>query len=75
MLGGLWNSTDVPPDPDAATSGGTARWSFTSRKGTRVTLHDDPTEKVEVTVASASGAPAQSRAAVSIVSLSAMMFR
>ena len=51
VLGGLWNDADPPPDPDAARSGSTQRWSFTSRKGTRLVVHDDPTEKVEFEVA------------------------
>jgi len=51
VLGGLWNSTDPPPDPDAAQGGTTHRWSYTTRKGTRVVLHDDPAEKVELEVA------------------------
>ncbi|MCB0912522.1 MAG: VgrG-related protein [Propionibacteriaceae bacterium] len=51
VLGGLWNHDDTPPDAAAATDSGTARWSLTSRKGTKVILHDDPTEKVELVVA------------------------
>ena len=51
VLGGLWNNTDTPPDAAAATNSGTARWSLTTRKGTKVVLHDDPTEKIEVILA------------------------
>lgn len=67
VLGGLWNDSDPPPDPVAAQGGSTARWSFTTRKGTRVVLHDDPTDKVEVVVSDTGTSLAMSRDEVSLI--------
>ena len=67
LLGGLWNDADAAPDPSAADGGRTQRWSFVSRKGTRVILHDDPTEKIEIVVADTGTSLTMSRDEVALV--------
>ena len=55
------------PEPDAAQNGKTERWAFVTRKGTKVILHDDPTEKVEIIVADTGTSLSMSRDEVKLV--------
>ncbi len=67
LLGGVWNDSDPLPEPDAAQNGRTERWAFVTRKGTKVILHDDPTEKIEIVVADTGTSLTMSREEVSLV--------
>lgn len=40
VLGGLWNRSDAPPDPDSASGGQTLRRSWVSRDGHRLEFRD-----------------------------------
>ena len=48
VLGGLWNRTDPPPQPDAPKNGTTQSWILASRKDSRLALVDDPTPAVDL---------------------------
>jgi len=50
VLGGLWNRQDPPPQPDAPAGGKVNARVLASRKDSRLTLTDDPTPSVELTL-------------------------
>jgi phage protein D len=50
VLGGLWNRQDPPPQPDAPAGGRTNDRVLASRRDSRLTLTDDPTPMVGLTL-------------------------
>ncbi len=48
VLGGLWNRTDPPPQPDACANGVVASRVLASRRDSRLVLTDDPTPAVDL---------------------------
>lgn len=50
VLGGLWNRTDQPPEPDATRDGRTQVRVLASRRNHRLVLTDDPTGAAELAV-------------------------
>jgi uncharacterized protein involved in type VI secretion and phage assembly len=50
VLGGLWNRQDPPPQPDAPAGGKVNDRVLASRKDSRLTLTDDPTPVVALTL-------------------------
>ncbi|MGI8768542.1 MAG: VgrG-related protein [Propionibacteriaceae bacterium] len=50
VLGGLWNRSDLPPEPGAVDGGRTNTRLLTSRDGHRLALTDDPTATAELSV-------------------------
>ena len=75
VLGGMWNNKDAPPDAAAATNSGTARWSLTTRKGTKLVLHDDPTEKIEVVLANSTSSLTITDSEVSLVGANKLVLK
>lgn len=48
VLGGLWNRTDPPPQPDVCANGVVQGRVLASRKDSRLVMTDDPTPAVEL---------------------------
>ncbi|MFC6016058.1 VgrG-related protein [Plantactinospora solaniradicis] len=54
VLGGVWSRQDQPPQPDVVSGGVVAARVLASRADSRLTLTDDPTPAVELTLAGGS---------------------
>ncbi|GIJ43218.1 type IV secretion protein Rhs [Virgisporangium aliadipatigenens] len=48
VLGGLWNRTDQPPQPDAPKNGVVQQRILASRKDSRLAIIDDPTQAIDL---------------------------
>ena len=55
VVGGLWSRANTPPDPSSTDSGQTKKWSLVSRKGSTISIIDDPDPKIELSTPGGEG--------------------